>query len=186
MNENEIITVVTGLPRSGTSLMMQLLEKIGINPMTDGVRTRDASNPEGYYEYERVKGIFKDNSFLSLCKGKSVKIVTPLPMFLDKKLNYRVLFMRRAMEEILKSQETMLKKDQQAEREKFSTIYSQHLAKTYQFLENSKIAYLDVEHRSLINDSESEIKKILTFLEKDADLTSLINIVKPDLYRNRI
>jgi hypothetical protein len=90
------------------------------------------------------------------------------------------------MEEILKSQETMLKKDQQAEREKFSTIYSQHLAKTYQFLENSKIAYLDVEHRSLINDSESEIKKILTFLEKDADLTSLINIVKPDLYRNRI
>ena len=99
MNDNEIITLVTGLPRSGTSLMMQILNKSNLEILSDGVRESDINNPEGYYELEAVKGIVKDNSFLKNAYGKVVKIVAPLPMFLDKTLNYKVIFMRREIEE---------------------------------------------------------------------------------------
>ena len=75
MNSSEIITVVTGLPRSGTSLMMQIMNKSGMEILSDGVRQKDISNPEGYYELEAVKGIVKDNSFLKNAVGKVVKIL---------------------------------------------------------------------------------------------------------------
>ena len=117
------IVVITGLPRSGTSLMMQIIDKTQIPVLSDGKRESDISNPEGYYELEAVKGIVKDNSFLNEAKGKAVKIVAPLPIYLDTQHKYKVVFMRRDMDEILRSQEKMLSKDQQSEREKFRTIY---------------------------------------------------------------
>lgn len=184
MNDTAIITVITGLPRSGTSLMMQLIEKMGIEPIADGIRESDSNNPEGYYEYEPVKSIVKDNSFLKNCKGKAIKIVTPLPIFLDKSLNYRILFMRREMEEILMSQEKMLNKDQRSERDKFNSIYTQHLAKSYQFFEAHNIPYLDVNYSQLIHDMENEVSKILKFLELNLDTAIFGNVIKPHLYRN--
>ena len=118
------IIVVTGLPRSGTSLMMQILEKVPLEIMTDNLRKSDVNNPEGYYELEAVKGIVKNNQFLRDCQGKVVKIVAPLIQFIALEHTYRVIFMRRNMEEILMSQEKMLGKDQSSEREKFNTIYN--------------------------------------------------------------
>jgi len=101
----ETITIVTGLPRSGTSLMMQIIQRSSISLLTVGLREKDINNPEGYYEFEAVKGIVKDNSFLTYAQGKAFKIVTPLPLFLDKSLKYRMLFMLRDLDEILISQE---------------------------------------------------------------------------------
>ena len=118
-----VVTIVTGLPRSGTSLMMQLLNKSSLEILSDGIRQKDISNPEGYFELEAVKGIVRDNSFLKDAEGKVVKIVAPLPIYLDKSLNYRIVFMRRDIEEVLRSQEKMLNKDQTSEREKFRTIF---------------------------------------------------------------
>jgi hypothetical protein len=186
MNDKQIITIVTGLPRSGTSLMMQILNKSGLEILSDGVRQKDISNPEGYYELEAVKGIVKDNSFLKNAVGKVVKIVAPLPMFLDKTLNYRVIFMRREIEEILRSQEKMLNKDQSSEREKFSTIYTTHIQKTYQFFELNKIPFQDMFYKELIGNPEVELKKIIEFLDLECDWRELAEVVNPELYRNKI
>jgi hypothetical protein len=185
MNDKEIITVVTGLPRSGTSLMMQVLNRASIEILSDGIRQKDSSNPEGYYELEAVKGIVKDNSFLKNAVGKAVKIVAPLPMFLDKSLNYRVIFMRRDIEEILKSQEIMLNKDQTAERDKFAVIYSNHIQKTYQFFELNKIPFQDVFYKELIQNPEEELSKIIKFMNLQIEWKELAEVVNPELYRNK-
>ena len=144
------ILIVTGLPRSGTSLMMQIIEKSEIPVFSDGKRGKDINNPEGYFELEAVKGIVKDNSFLDLAVGKALKIVAPLPIFLNKNHKYRVIFMRRNMDEILRSQEVMLQKDQLSEREKFRGIYEQHLSKTYRFFEDNSIPFIDVIERQFV------------------------------------
>ena len=181
-----VVTIVTGLPRSGTSLMMQILEKSSLEILTDGIRQKDNNNPEGYFELDAVKGIVKDNSFLKSAKGKVVKIVAPLPIFIDKSLSYRVIFMRREIEEILRSQEIMLNKDQQAEREKFAAIYETHIQKTHQFFVSNNIPYLDILYKKLIQNPKNELDKIITFLQIDANWQDLDSAVNPSLYRNRI
>jgi hypothetical protein len=128
------IIVITGLPRSRTSLMMQIIDKTDIPVLSDGKRNKDINNPEGYFELDAVKGIVANNSFLNDAIGKAIKIVTPpLPIYLDLKHKYKVIFMRREMEEILLSQEKMLQKNQLSKREKFKTIYEFHLKKLIGF-----------------------------------------------------
>jgi len=179
------ITIVTGLPRSGTSLMMQIIDASSMEVYSDGKRERDVNNPQGYYELEAVMGIAQDNSFLDDAVGKAIKIVAPIITFCKKDLNYRVIFMRRNIDEILMSQEKMLDKDQGSEREKYRTIYEFHLKKTYKFLEEQKIPFLEVEYGSLVDDSENEIKKITEFLSLEEKLEDLVHVVKPELHRNK-
>jgi len=181
-----VVTIVTGLPRSGTSLMMQLLNKSSLDILSDGIRQKDISNPEGYYELEAVKGIVRDNSFLKDAVGKVVKIVAPLPIYLDKSLNYRIVFMRRDIEEVLRSQEKMLNKDQTSEREKFRTIYEMHLKKTYHFFESNAIPYIDIQYRQLLNESEQELNRLIEFLELTTPIEELLSVIKVDLYRNKV
>ena len=181
-----VVTIVTGLPRSGTSLMMQLLNKSSLEILSDGIRQKDISNPEGYYELEAVKGIVRDNSFLKDAAGKVVKIVAPLPVYLDKSLDYRIVFMRREIEEVLRSQEKMLNKDQASEREKFRTIYEMHLKKTYHFFESNSITYIDIQYKQLLNESEQELKRLINFLELSTPIEELLSVIKVDLYRNKV
>jgi hypothetical protein len=181
-----VVTIVTGLPRSGTSLMMQLLNKSSLEILSDGIRQKDISNPEGYYELEAVKGIVRDNSFLKDAMGKVVKIVAPLPVYLDKSLDYRIVFMRREIEEVLRSQEKMLNKDQASEREKFRTIYEMHLKKTYHFFESNSIPYIDIQYKQLLNESEQELKRLINFLELSTPIEELLSVIKVDLYRNKV
>lgn len=179
------IFIVTGLPRSGTSLMMQIMNKSEIPVFSDGQRENDINNPEGYFELEAVKGIVMNNSFLDEAKGQVVKIVSPLPIYLNLNHNYKVIFMRREMDEILRSQEKMLDKDQVSEREKFRTIYDFHLKKTYRFFKENEIPYIDVSYNELVSDPESEIQKVITFCGLQTNIEELVKVVKPDLYRNR-
>ena len=179
------ILVITGLPRSGTSLMMQIIDKTTIPILSDGKREKDISNPEGYFELEAVKGIVQDNSFLMDAVGKAVKIVAPLPMYMNPSLKYRVIFMRRDMDEILRSQEKMLQKDQVSEREKFRTIYDFHLKKTYRFLKENDIPFIDVNYKELIEDPEKQLKALTEFCSLGASVEELAVVVKPELYRNR-
>ena len=181
-----VVTIVTGLPRSGTSLVMQLLNKSSLEILSDGIRQKDISNPEGYYELEAVKGLVRDNSFLKDATGKVVKIVAPLPVYLDKSLDYRIVFMRREIEEVLRSQEKMLNKDQTSEREKFRTIYEMHLKKTYHFFESNSIPYIDIQYKQLLNESEQELKRLIDFLELSTPIEELLSVIKVDLYRNKV
>ena len=179
------IKVVTGLPRSGTSLMMQVLNRAGIPILQDGIRESDVSNPQGYYELEAVKGIVNDNSFLNEADGKAVKIVSPLPIYMDPAKSYRVVFMRRDIEEILQSQEKMLNKDQTSEREKFRTIYEFHLKKTYKFFKENEIPYIDVNYNELMANPVETLGKVKDFCGIECSAEELAEVVNPELYRNR-
>jgi len=103
-----VITIVSGLPRSGTSLLMQLIEACGIAPLMDATRLPDESNPRGYYEFEPVKTLDSDSSWLEGAVGKVVKVVYPNLLELPEGWNYRVFFLLRDLEEVLGSQSTML------------------------------------------------------------------------------
>src|SRR5436190_8775031 len=104
------IIVVSGLPRSGTSLMMQLLDAGGVEVVTDNLRSADADNPRGYYEFEKVKQVKRDASWLPGVRGKAVKMVSQLLLDLPPTERYRVVFMERDFEEMLDSQERMLRR----------------------------------------------------------------------------
>ncbi|MEM6336728.1 MAG: sulfotransferase family protein, partial [Bacteroidota bacterium] len=104
-----MITIVSGLPRSGTSLMMQMVEAGGISALTDGVREADENNSRGYYEFEPVKKLRADASWVPQAEGKVVKVIAQLLQHLPQGHDYRVVFMDRDLTEVLRSQTTMLK-----------------------------------------------------------------------------
>lgn len=108
MNERQYITVVSGMPRSGTSLMMQMLGAGGLPLLTDHVRQPDAHNPLGYFEFEPVKRMAQDTSWMAQARGRAVKIIYRLLPQLPAAFEYRVVFMRRAPDEIFASQQEML------------------------------------------------------------------------------
>ncbi len=103
------ITVVSGMPRSGTSLAMQMLNAGGVPALTDNCRAADAHNPHGYFEYEAVKHLARDASWLGSARGKAVKIIYRLLRYLPQEFEYRIVFMERALDEIFASQRDMLR-----------------------------------------------------------------------------
>src|SRR6516225_6850253 len=133
---NSEIIVVSGLPRSGTSLMMQMLDKGGVEVITDNIRIADADNPKGYYEYEMVKKIGKDSSWLPSTRGKAFKMVSQLLYDLPAAETYRIIFMDRDLEETLFSQEKMLQRlgRQPAPREDMKRNYAIHLDRLHKWL----------------------------------------------------
>ena len=107
--DSEII-IVSGLPRCGTSLMMQMLVQGGFEAVTDHIRAADTDNPRGYYELEKVKKLKEDASWLPETRGKVVKMVSQLLFDLPAGERYRVIFMQRDLDEMLASQEKMLER----------------------------------------------------------------------------
>src|SRR5678815_5268657 len=146
------LILVSGLPRSGTSMLMQMLEKGGMPIVTDKIRTPDEDNPEGYHEFERIKDLDKtsDKSWLKNYRGQVIKTISFLLQDLPLDLNYQVLFMRRNIEEVLRSQNKMLERKGAGEMaipdEKMRQNYEFHLKKVYYRLShipNFRALYLD-------------------------------------------
>ena len=185
------ITVVSGLPRSGTSMMMKMLEAGGIPPLQDNIRTADEDNPKGYYEFERVKKLPKDTAWLPEAKGKAVKIIalllTKLPL---KGYRYKVLFMRRDIEEILASQKRMLVRRGEAtdkvSDEEMITTYHRHLSEVLSFLDaNPCFTVFFVNYNDLMRDPADWIPRINAFVGGKLDEEAMKAVVDPNLYRNR-
>ncbi len=180
-----MITIVTGIPRSGTSLMMQLFEAAEVSICSDAIRQHDENNPKGYYELEAVKGIVKSNSFLKDVDGKVIKIVAPLVQFIDLSLDYRVVFMLRDLDEVVQSQEKMVQKDQQDQKEKFKTMYALHIEKSRQFLKSHQIPFIEIQHRELVSNPKAVLPKLMEFCGWSVSIETLLAVVDPSLYRNR-
>ena len=108
LEPDRLITVVSGLPRSGTSMMMQMLVAAGLEAASDARRIQDDDNPHGYFELEAVKRIRQDASFLGGVVGKALKVVAPLLPSLPNKFDYAVVFLERDLSEVLASQSAML------------------------------------------------------------------------------
>ena len=185
--DNDVI-IVSGLPRSGTSLMMQMLDSGGIPVLTDQVRTPDTDNPRGYYEFERVKKTRQDPSWLAEARGKAVKMVSQLLYDLPAGERYRVLFMERNLEEVLRSQEKMLARlgRPAAPREPMKQAYLVHLERLHDWLRGQPhFRVLRVNYPGLIEQPRPQAQRVCDFLNCQPDVDGMVRSVDPLLYRNR-
>ncbi|MDB2657166.1 alkaline phosphatase family protein [Crocinitomicaceae bacterium] len=180
------IVVVSGLPRSGTSMMMQMLAVGGLNPLTDNVRKEDESNPKGYFEYEKTKRLHKDNSWLHEAEGKVIKVVAPLLKHLPANFRYKIVFMTRDLDEVLASQDKMLGRVGAKPQEGVRESFEKELQKLDQRMEQEpgfeviKIAFKDV-----VENPKEPAKLIAEFLGEDLDIQAMTDQVEAKLYRNR-
>ncbi len=188
--QQETVIIVSGLPRSGTSMMMKILESGGMELVTDGLRTADDDNPKGYFEFERVKKLKEDKSWLEEAKGKVVKVISALLGELPDKYRYKVIFMRRKMEEILASQKKMLiRRGESTDKvpdEVMAKEFEKHLQKIEAWLENQpNMDVLYVTYHEIIANPTENLRKVNEFLGNILDETKMINAIDRNLYRNK-
>jgi hypothetical protein len=185
---NSDIIIVSGLPRSGTSLMMQMLDNGGVPVVTDNIRTADTDNPRGYHEFEKVKRLKQDASWLPLTRGKAFKMVSQLLYDLPASERYRILFMERDLDEVLRSQEKMLERlgRSAAPREQIKASYLLHLERLHQWLSRQpNMAVLRVSYNELVAQPRPQAERVSHFLGTQVDIEGMLRAVDPTLYRNR-
>ena len=189
--ESMDFVLVSGLPRSGTSLMMQMLQAGGLELMTDGARAADEDNPEGYWEWEATKKLPKNPRILEQAEGKVVKVISALLPHLPPRHRYKILFMRRPETEVVASQWKMLENRQQApvsEREHLEKTQGQHVEQMLERLkESDRVEVLEVDYPDLVAAPGPWINRVTAFLgeEKFPRVEEMVGMVKPELYRNR-
>jgi len=184
------ITIVSGLPRSGTSMMMQAIEAGGIPALTDNIRKKDEDNPKGYYEFEPVKKTRDDPSWVPGARGKVVKMVYILLYDLPEEYECRVIFMRRNIDEILVSQKAMLersgKQGAKISDEKLADLFKTELEKFDHWIETREnFSILPVDYKNMIASPKSQCERIDKFLGGVLDIDASVAAVDPSLYRNR-
>lgn len=184
----KVITIVSGLPRSGTSMMMSMLEAGGMEVVVDNIRSADEDNPKGYYEFEQVKEIRKDRIWLENLRGKAVKMVSMLLYDLPADESYKIIFMLRDMNEILTSQRIML--DRRGEtgqnREEIARLFSKHLDEIKSWLAQQKnIEVVFVNYNHIIKNPGEIIPIINRFFNEDLNVEEMIRVVDKALYRQR-
>ena len=185
---NSEIIVVSGLPRSGTSLMMQMLDNGGVKVVTDNIRTADTDNPKGYYEYELVKKIKQDVSWLPATRGKAFKMVSQLLYDLPATEIYRIVFMERDLDETLLSQEKMLQRlgRQTAPRENMRRSFAVHLERLFEWLPQQRnLTVFRVCYNDLLAHPRKHAERVSEFLSGTANVEGMVKTVDPSLYRNR-
>lgn len=192
MRYGDPIIVVSGLPRSGTSMLMKMLESGGLTIVSDGQRGADIDNPKGYFEFEKVKELDKnsDKVWLHDCRGKVVKIISYLLKDLPNDNYYKVLFIERDLREVMASQAKMLTNRGEATNEvsdeKMIENFENHLWRTRYLLKNED--YFDVlyvKHGDIMSAPQTIAKSINAFLGNHLNVEKMVAAVDPKLYRNR-
>lgn len=185
------IYIVSGLPRSGTSMMMKMLEAGGLNILTDNIRTADDDNLQGYYEFERVKQLKEgDSVWVDEARGSVVKVISALLEHLPAGYQYKVIFMEREMMEILSSQRKMLerrgKPGNPAEDGKFAELYGKHLEKVKGWLsqqQNMEVLY--VRYNDMLKSPADYAAKVAAFLNIPLDQNAMSAVPQEQFYRQR-
>jgi hypothetical protein len=186
-----MITIVSGLPRSGTSLTMQMLGAGGMTLLVDEIREADADNPRGYYEFQRVKRLeARDYGWLAEADGKAVKVISALLEYLPGGYNYKIIMMTRRIEEILASQKKMLTRRDEAtdtvSDEQMARMFAKHLRKVEAWLQDQpNILVLPVDYNELVTQPRKHAQRVNQFLGGTLDVGKMIGVVAPELYRNR-
>ncbi len=185
-----MITIVSGLPRSGTSLMMQMLAAGGLPALSDGERAADTDNPRGYLEWERIKKLPKDPECIAEAKGKVVKVISQLLLSVPASLEYRVIFMERPLPEVLKSQEEMLRRRGKVDSAGSSAIeeaFRRHLIEVNRWLDSRpNVAVLRVPYHLILREPKGTAQAVAEFLEIPLNIEAMVREVDQSLYRNRI
>jgi len=185
-----MITIVSGLPRSGTSLMMQMLVAGGMTPLSDGERTADADNPRGYLEWERIKQLPNDPGCIVEAEDKVVKVISRLLLSLPSGHEYRVVFMQRPLPEVLASQDQMLRRrgtyKEGANPAAMAAAFEKHLREVYAWLDGKPyVKSIRVPYRDVLKQPEDIGQKIAVFLEIPLNVQRMTQQVDGSLYRNR-
>lgn len=186
------VIIVSGLPRSGTSLMMQMLSAAGLPLLTDSHRPPDESNPRGYYEYAPVKRMHVgETAWLSQAAGRGVKIVSALLPTLPANITARVIFMQRDLDEVVRSQRAMLerlnKPTHTFDAEMLRGEYAAHLAAIKIWLAaRPTLRVLEVSYADLVCAPQDHTPKIVAFLGEKLNPTAMAAAVDPALYRERV
>jgi len=186
----EPVIVVSGLPRSGTSMLMRMLAAGGVPVVTDRVRSADDDNPHGYFEDERVKGFGDgDTSWVESARGSAIKVITHLIRQLPTHHRYRVILVHRDLDEVLASQNKMLDRRGEPnpiEDPRAKELYERHLLGTRVWLASAPhIDLLELRYADVVRDPASAADRILAFLGLPLDRDRMVGAVDPSLYRNR-
>jgi hypothetical protein len=185
------ITVVSGLPRSGTSMMMNMLEAGGLPLLMDNIRMPDGDNPAGYYEFEPVKKLGQGESdWLADAQGKALKVIAALLSHLPSAYTYQIIFMRRDMTEILASQKKMLlnrgEDPNKIDDEAMAGLFEKHLSNVISWIDRqSNMRKLDVNYNLLLEDPRPQVEQIDRFLGNILDVEKMLKAINPGLYRQR-
>jgi hypothetical protein len=185
--ESDII-IVSGLPRSGTSLMMQMLASGGLDTVTDHVRVADTDNPRGYFELETVKRIKEDASWLPETRGKAIKMVSQLLLDLPASERYRIIFMERDLDEMIVSQEVMLTRRGRpaAPRQQIKSAFEKHLHRLRVWVaEQPNMEILYVNYGDLVKSPQEQALRVSDFLGGKPSAQAMAAAVDASLYRNR-
>jgi hypothetical protein len=187
---NQTIAIVSGLPRSGTSMMMKMLAAGGLEPLTDNIRTADEDNPKGYFEFERVKQIETDKAWLNDAQGRVVKLISALLRHLPSSYNYKIVFMRRAMSEILASQRQMLiRRGEPADKvpdDKMASMFEKHVAQVESWLSaQPNIDVIYVSYNEIMKDPRPYAEQINQFLGGSLAVDEMVGVVDRALYRQQ-
>ena len=187
------ITIVSGLPRSGTSMMMQMLDRGGMDVFTDGLRVADDNNKKGYYEHEAVKGLAKNKQFLSQVGDKAVKIISHLLNHLPNGYKYKIVFMDRDIKEVMTSQHKMLGR---LNKDRGNNIdNSMALLKTFAESRKKAIGWarknkknveiLVVSYTDIIKNPQKQAKVVNKFLGGHLDVKAMASVADKSLYREK-
>ena len=188
--ERDFVTIVSGLPRSGTSMMLRMLTAGGLPILTDGVRAADDNNPHGYLEWEKVKSLKRDPSWVAAARGKGVKVIYYWLRDLPLDCHYRVIFMRRELDEVLASQSAMLKRrgvrEQTPDDARMKRLFESELQEIDEWLAGqSMFAVLDVDYRAVVNVPTVQAERVNSFVGGGLDCQAMATKVDPALYRSR-
>ncbi len=185
-----MITVVSGLPRSGTSLMMQMIVAGGMSALTDGLRTADENNPKGYFEWEPAKSLKQNPEAIAAAEGKVVKIISALLPQMPSGHEYRVVLMNRPLEEVVASQNKMLQRlGREVPKTPLASViaaFEKHLKETDVWLAKSpNVKVLCVAHGAVLKNPGTEAARVAEFLGGRLDLAAMTRQVEQSLYREK-
>ncbi len=185
------IIVVSGLPRSGTSMMMKMLAEGGLDLVTDNQRLADDDNPNGYFEFEPVKQMRNgDFRWLGGAQGRVVKVVSALLEHLPADYHYKIVFMERSLQEVLASQKKML--DHRKEEQKVSDVdmeaqFREHLkAVKFWLARQPNLDVLYIDYNRMMASPREDCTRVAGFIGKPVDVEKMIAVPNLSLYRNRV
>ena len=185
-----MITIVSGLPRSGTSLMMQMLTAGGMTAMSDGERKADFDNPKGYLEWEQVKQLPKNRDLIDQAEGRVVKVISQLILSLPAGHDYRVIFMQRPLPEVMASQDEMLRRrgnyDESVNHAAMNNAFRDHLFRVNTWLnQQANVKVLRVSYHDVLRDPKASAQQIGQFLGIPLNVDAMAAQVDESLYRQR-
>jgi hypothetical protein len=184
-----VITIVSGLPRSGTSLMMQMLAAGGVPILSDGERVADVDNPRGYCEWERIKQLPKEPACIEEAEGKAVKVISQLLFALPAGRDYRIIFMERPLAEVVASQAEMIRrlgtKGAALPEAALMAGLKMHLNQVNAWLGSNEPAALRVQYHAVLRDPKVIAESVEKFVGRELDVQAMARQVDGSLYRQR-